>query len=422
MNQTYVQSTLRLILSLSLLLAHTHALAQQRGTVKLTDTQDDLIKTAKKKATAKNPDYRSIAGLYSIALKEGPADVLFASLGTILAKQGLCIEARQNFLKALTAPIALNSNPNETRDYVEEKLQNLEETCPGSILPECAHDGVALRALAPSRPAWTPVDLSCDVASSMPPGQYTLIWTDGDRTGQLPFEVQAMKQTSLTVQTAPSPGSLTVSCKDPATRLSVNQQDLSCGESITLPPGEYTLLASLGAETRQEQLQIQEAQSHTVNIALQRTPDDDGPSSQTPTPIVNDDTSAQRPRPTPSPRVTQKDTAQGGGVAAPVFFTLGGLFLAGAGLAALQVNALDEDAQKLADQNSIDNQDVQTIRDGAAVYEPLQWVSLGLGVTGIILGFAYLNSDSDDNERSDLQFDAWADPRGEAGVLMRGAW
>lgn len=417
----HFRKALSLSLSVALFSGPVTAYAQKKPkTIKLKGSQLALSQEASEESSRENPDYKVVQTNYELALKKGAANILYAGLGRAFFRQGLCKEAQDAYQKALTAPQAEGIPPESVEEWVKQDLAEMKEQCPGTVNLECVPKPVAVRLNGPDT---TNLAATCGNSVSLKPGQYQLTWVDGARRGEQSFQVQAMGEQVVKVDTNLRLGRLTVQCEDPQTILLLGKQSIPCDVPTGVVPGTSILHASLGDKAIRQEVQVEEGGEHKLSILLTSEADKEKPQEVSQVQDIQPDPELDPPDDKRPPAV--RPAAASGGFSSAwgwTFLITGGLLTAGGGLASLQVSALDQQASDLADDENLTQDEFDTLVDDVDLYENLQWLGLGAGGAFLLTGVILLAlSDDESPEATSLRWNLWGTAN-QAGVQLQGAW
>ncbi len=128
---------------------------------------------------------------YKLALKDGEANVLYASLGRAYFKKGDCQSADDNYIKALSAPTVSQPPPDAVRQKIEEYRIGLRVECSGKLEVVCAPQDMEIRIAEGARRSCSefPVDL--------PAGDYKVTAFAGGLSQDKDIKITGLETTSI---------------------------------------------------------------------------------------------------------------------------------------------------------------------------------------------------------------------------------
>ncbi len=114
---------------------------------------------------AQAEEYDKAALLLRSSLELGELNITWLNLGRVLFKGGRCLEARDAYKKALTAPEAPNPPPVVVQRTAAEFLAELSTACPGTLALECP---LSYEVYIDGEPA------QCGAKAELPAGPHTV--------------------------------------------------------------------------------------------------------------------------------------------------------------------------------------------------------------------------------------------------------
>ena len=181
---------LSLVAALALAQVPSPAAAQEGGqTTELSPKQVEYF--IKASEAMEKEDFPTAVEYYQLAIKQGEANILYASLGRALFRKGECKEADASYVKALTAPAVPDPPRSQVNQKIDEYRIGLRVDCQGTLEVACEPEDIQIRIGDGARRPCSdfPIDLQ--------PGTYPLVAFAYGRSIDREVQITGMETSSL---------------------------------------------------------------------------------------------------------------------------------------------------------------------------------------------------------------------------------